>query len=60
MWIKLDNGYGSEGAYCPNGFKVYYKQNLSQISNVPLCPIFYIEEPEMSRFFYSKNLITLG
>jgi hypothetical protein len=56
-WIKSDDGYGSEGAYCPNGFEVDYKQNqyISQVSSVPLCPVFfYTEEPEKSRFFIPK------
>jgi hypothetical protein len=54
MWIKSDNGYRSEGAYCPNGFKVNYKQSqyVSQVSSVPF---FYTEEPEMSRFLHSGH-----
>jgi hypothetical protein len=59
---KLDNGYGSEGAYCPNDFKVKYKQNqyFSQVLSVPLCPVFYTEKPEISRFLIPKNLVTLA
>jgi hypothetical protein len=63
VWIKLNNTYGSEGAYCPNGFKVNYKQNqyLSQVSSIPLRPVFLnTEKPEMPRFFIPKNLITLS
>jgi hypothetical protein len=43
MWIKLDNGYGSEGVYCLNDFKVNYKQNQYhfQVSSVQLCLLFF-------------------
>jgi hypothetical protein len=59
MEIKLDNGYGLEGAYYINDFKVNYKQNqnLSEVSSVPF---FTLKNLKCPVFFHSKNLVTLG